>query len=70
MCRVIGVSKSGYYAYLRRPKKNISDKDKQLLTKIKRAYTLHNGTYGAKRIAKYLKEKGTIANHKKVARIM
>ncbi|MFB9989318.1 IS3 family transposase, partial [Bacillus benzoevorans] len=31
---------------------------------------LHNGTYGAKRIAKYLKEKGTIANHKKVARIM
>ncbi|MBS4190161.1 IS3 family transposase [Bacillus sp. FJAT-49705] len=70
LCRVLGVSKSGYYAYLSRPKKQVSNKDRKLLTKIKRAYTLHKGTYGAKRIAKYLKDKGTIANHKRVARIM
>ncbi|MEH7332495.1 IS3 family transposase [Neobacillus drentensis] len=70
LCRVLGVSKGGYYAYLKRPKKVISDQDRKILTKIKRAYTLHKGTYGAKRIAGYLKEKGTLVNHKKVARLM
>jgi len=31
---------------------------------------LHKGTYGAKRIAGYLKSKKTLVNHKKVARLM
>lgn len=70
MCRVLIVSKSGYYAYLNRKKKPASDEDKKLLTRIKRIYTINCGTYGAKRIAKELKAKGTIVNHKKVARIM
>jgi putative transposase len=38
--------------------------------KIKQAYNLHKGKYGAKRIAQYLKAKVTLVNHKKVARIM
>ena len=70
MCIVLCVSKSGYYAYLKRPNKQVFTKDKKLLTKIKRAFTLHKGTYGAKRIAGYLKSKGTLVNHKKVARLM
>ena len=70
LCTVLGVSTSGYYAYLKRPKSQVSVEDYKLLTKIKRAYTLHKGTYGAKRIAKYLSSKGTLVNHKKVARIM
>ena len=70
LCTVFGVSTSGYYAYLKRPKPQVSVEDRKLLTKIKRAYTLHKGTYGAKRIAKYFSSKGTLVNHKKVARIM
>lgn len=70
LCKLLGVSKSGYYAYLKRPKPQISSKDRELLTKIKRAFSRHKGTYGAKRIAKYLSSKGTLVNHKKVARIM
>jgi putative transposase len=70
LCHVLGVSPSGYYEYLKRPKQEVSKEDRRLLTKIKRAFTLHKGTYGAKRIAKYLKSKGTIVNHKKVTRIM
>lgn len=46
------------------------DSNKWLLTRIKRIYTVHRGTYGAKRISKRLKEKGLIVNHKKVARLM
>jgi putative transposase len=70
LCTILGVSKSGYYAYLKRPKKPISSENYRLLTKIKRAFSLHKGTYGAKRIAKYITSKGTLVNHKKVARIM
>jgi|SRR5690625_3602402 len=70
LCRVIGVSKSGYYDYLKREKKPASNEDKKLLTRIKRIYTINCGTYGAKRISKELKSKGEIVNHKKVARIM
>ena len=56
--------------YLKRPNPQVSVEDRKLLTKIKRAYSLHKGTYGAKRLAKYISSKGTIVNHKKVARIM
>lgn len=70
LCAVLGVSKSGYYAYIKRPKPQTSSKDRELLTKIRRVYSLNNGTYGAKRIAKYISSKGTLVNHKKVARIM
>lgn len=70
LCTVLGVSPSGYYAYLKRPKPQVSTKDREILTKIKRAFSLHKGTYGAKRIAKYISSKGTVVNHKKVARIM
>ncbi|WP_158638700.1 IS3 family transposase [Metabacillus litoralis] len=70
LCNIFGVSKSGYYASLKRPKYQASKQDRRLLTRIKRIYSLYNGTYGAKRIAQYLKAKGRIVNHKKVARLM
>ncbi len=70
LCRVIGVSKSGYYAYLNREKRPVSKEDKKLLKLIKHVYRVNRGTYGAKRISKELKSKGTIVNHKKVARMM
>jgi putative transposase len=70
LCRVLEVSTSGYYDYIKRPKHQVTNEDHQCLKLIKKAYFLHEGTYGAKRIAGYLKTKGTIINHKKVARIM
>jgi putative transposase len=70
LCSIIGVSESGYYAFVKRPKRVVTPNDRTMLTKIKKAFTLHKGTYGAKRIAKYLSSKGTVVNHKKVARIM
>jgi putative transposase len=72
LCQVLNVSRSGYYASLKRPKKVTNDSDKTLLTRIKRIYAIRRGTYGAKRIAKHLKtsRKSRIVNHKKVARLM
>jgi putative transposase len=70
LCHVLEVSTSGYYEYLKRPKHQVTNENRQCLKQIKQAYSLHKGTYGAKRISGYLKTKGTIINHKKVARIM
>ncbi len=70
LCRVIGVSKSGYYEYLKRPKRQVSPDELVLLRKIKRIYNQYNGTYGAKRIAQVLKAQNVIVNHKKVTRLM
>ncbi|MFD1708551.1 IS3 family transposase, partial [Siminovitchia sediminis] len=61
---------SGYYAYLKRPKKLASRENQALLTRIKRIYTMHKGTLGAKRIAKVLSTSGSAVNHKRVARLM
>ena len=70
LCRVLKVSPSGYYAYLKREKRQASHEDRKLLTRIKRLFTLHKGTMGAKRIAKKLSQKGKPVNHKRVARLM
>ena len=70
LCIVLKVSPSGYYAYLKREKRQAPNGDRKLLTRIKRLFTLHKGTMGAKRIAKKLSQKGTPANHKRVARLM
>jgi len=65
------VSKSGYYAYLKRDKKPLSKEEKKIVKLIKRTFRANSGTYGAVRISKDLKsEKNIIVNHKKVARIM
>lgn len=70
LCKILQVSKSGYYAYLKRAKKPTSQEDRKLLTRIKRICTLHEGTWGAKRIAKALSAKGSAVNHKRVERLM
>lgn len=70
LCKVLGVSTSGYYAYIKRPKRPITKVEKEQLKRIKSVYNKHSGTYGAKRIAQVLKAKNTIINHKKVARLM
>lgn len=71
LCKVLGVSRSGYYNYLKQPKKEASNRDKEDMKAIKKMYNRHSGTYGAKRISGTLKSKNKrIINHKRVARLM
>jgi putative transposase len=67
---VLGVSRSGYYDYLKRPYPTISERDAKDIQAIQAVYDKSGGTYGAKHIAGELKEKGHIINHKRVARLM
>lgn len=71
LCTAFGVSKSGYYAYLKRPVYAATARDAKDIAAIQALYNQSKGTYGAKRIAGTLKQKkGHIINHKRVARLM
>ena len=68
MCKILEVSKSGFYKWLKRqPKKN---NKLSLLTEIKAIHKKNRGTYGYPRITKVLKGMSYVVNKKKVARLM
>lgn len=71
LCKAIGVSPSGYYAYLKRPLRTVSERDRNDVEAIQSLYEANAGTIGARRIAGELKEtKGHVINHKRVRRLM
>lgn len=71
LCKAFGVSKSGYYAYLKRPVRPLSTRDLKDKEAIQTLYNKSCGTFGAKRIAGTLKANNNhIINHKRVARLM
>jgi putative transposase len=58
MCRVLGVSRSGYYAWLGRPPSTRSLSDALLRERIEKIHEDCDGTYGRPRIHAELKEEG------------
>ena len=69
LCRVLEVSRSGYYAWKKRPKSLRQQENELLLEKIKDSFENSNKTYGVRRITDDLHDQGKAANHKRVARI-
>jgi putative transposase len=70
MCRVLGVSASGYYAWHHRPLSARAQADQALLEQIRRIHEHSRGTYGAPRIQAELAAQGTHVGHKRVARLL
>jgi putative transposase len=70
MCRVLGVSPSGYYAWRGRPASPHAQKDAELTRRIRAIHAYSKGTYGAPRIHVELIEQGVHAGRKRVARLM
>ena len=50
MCRVLEISRSGYYAWLSRPESEREREDRRLLTMIKAIHRESRGTYGCPRV--------------------
>ncbi|MCR8983367.1 IS3 family transposase [Brevibacillus laterosporus] len=68
VCKVLGVSRSGYYKYL--STRNLY-RDKSMKKRIRTIYEQRKGIYGYRRIqAELLRQFGCRVNHKKVLRIM
>jgi putative transposase len=70
MCRLLDVSRSGFYAWLRNPLSDRAREDQRLLALIVTAYTASHGVYGAPRIFLDLREAGETCSKHRVARIM
>jgi len=58
MCKVLEVSRSGYYAWRGRPPSEREMANRELYEKIKEVYDKNNGTYGSPRIYQALKKQG------------
>jgi transposase InsO family protein len=70
MCRVLRVSRSGYYAWRQRVPSLREQANEHLLTEIRVAYQISRKTYGSPRIHAYLRRKGVVCGRKRVARLM
>lgn len=70
MCRLLGVSRSGYYAWCSRPKSRRVQTNEKLLVRIREEYQLSHKTYGSPRIHAALRKKGVRCSRKRVAHLM
>jgi len=70
MCRLLGVSSSGYYAWAKRAPSRRAQTDVIVLSHIRAAHAASYGTYGAPRIHAELRANGVRVGRKRVARLM
>jgi putative transposase len=70
MCRVLEVSRSGYYAWLKREPSTRARANAALLKAIEEVHAESDKTYGAPRIHAELKDRGPQASLNRVARVM
>lgn len=69
-CCVLGVSRSGYYAWRKRQKRGTDDRQRALIEHIRRIHKQSRRTYGSPRVHAELRAAGWVCNHKRVARLM
>ena len=70
MCRVLKISKSGYYAWKVRPQSKRARENEKLDHHIKTIYRKNRGTYGSPRITKALNKQNIACSENRVARRM
>ncbi len=70
MCRVLKVSRSGYYAWRVRPESQRATTDRELTRVIRRLHAESKGVYGSRNIRLDLKDEGYHYGRHKVARLM
>jgi transposase InsO family protein len=70
MCRVLAVSRSGYYAWLKHPESKKTQDDKALSKEITEIHRESFGTYGRPRVYRELKRRGKLLGENRVARLM
>lgn len=69
-CEVLGVSRSGYYAWKGRPEAPRATEDAELVAEIKAAHKVGRGNYGSPRVHRELRAKGRRVGRKRVERLM
>jgi putative transposase len=70
MCRVLDVSTSGYYAWLKREPSRRAREEEALEERIKQIHRRSQGTYGVPRVHAELRAQGIRVSRKRVAKLM
>ena len=70
LCKVLGVSQSGYFAWKHRPVSRRQRQDMVLLAHVRSAFALSNGTYGSPRMTRELQDDGHLVGRRRTARLM
>lgn len=70
LCKLLEVSRSGYYAWQQRPESARQRADQALLGTIREIHRQSRGTYGSPRIHAELQARGYRCSRKRVARLM
>ncbi|MBL0693101.1 IS3 family transposase [Comamonas sp. JC664] len=70
MCRQLGVARSGFYAWKKRPESTRKQADRELAAEVAAVHQKSRGTYGSPRVHAELRAKGRRVSRKRVARLM
>ncbi len=70
MCQVLRVTRSGYYAWQKRPQSKRSRENERLLIRIRAAYKMGRQSYGSPRVHKVLRAQGERCGRKRVEKLM
>jgi putative transposase len=70
LCRVMNISRSGFYAWREREPSERQQENKGLLRQIHHFFERSNQTYGSVRILRDLKEQGVACSRHRIARLM
>jgi len=70
MCRLHGVTRGGFYAWVGRAPSNRDQSDHALAEQIERLHRQSRGYYGSPRIQAQLNQQGVVVGRRRVARLM
>jgi putative transposase len=70
LCELLGVTRSGYYAWCKGREAARDITNRMLTAQIKEVFEVNRGRYGSPRITEELRRKGQKCNHKRVERLM
>jgi transposase InsO family protein len=70
MCRQLGVSRAGYYAWEKRPESARAREERALEVQVAEVHQQSRRTYGAPRVQRELRRRGVRVAKKRVARLM
>ena len=70
MCRLLGVTRQGYYAYARNPLSPRVEDEANLCAAVREVFTQSGETYGSPRVLKELRNRGFKAGKRRVERAM
>lgn len=70
LCRTLGVSKSGFYAWKAREPSQRAQRDVKLKVLVREAYDIGRSYYGSPRVHRALTKKGERVSRKRVIRLM